>query len=813
MNFSLDFLHNLRLLRKNFGFVAICVLMIGLGMGLSITLYSIMDNGGTKSLPFPDGDRYVDILGYDTSFGTDRRFGLDAYAYQTLEASVNSYKTLGVTQRLSAIFSDNEVAARYRGVRITPNILQATGVRPAMGRTLLPSDDIPGAESVVLISHQLWQNYYAGREDIVGVSSLINGNPYTVIGVMPEGFRYPTTHDLWLPMQLASSYLPGETGQLTIVGILNADSTVESATVEANTLLNPLNDAFPEVYTNLAGFVDPCCGFLGIDNPVVKYSLPALTVFLLLLVCLNVANLILVRTNQRVHEFAIRSALGATRKRLVRAILQDSLLICLLGSVLGLFLADFGMAYVDAAATDALGVIGGQPFWFNFGWELGTAVSAILVVIVIWLLSAGLAVWQITRQDLSVTLAGGSNSATESRSSFGTATMVSFEMVFSCFLLILSGVSIGSSIDAARTDYGTATEGFLTGEIDLSSERYTDSSSRDFFRGNIRQELLNRDGIEAVTFTTALPSQYGRQVRYNLEDQDVMIDNRYPEQNVIHISDDYFEIMEVPLRAGRYFDGTDTANALAVVIIDELFAELMWPGQSALGKRIQIAPETETSQFLTVVGVSSHIVQSFVLDGRYTPSFYRPITQTCCDNSAQIMTVVVKVAGSPDDYRQVLQRASANVDREVPISNISSLVGVIETSNSVVLFISEAFSSMALITLALAITGIYAIVSRSVRQRTKEIGIRRAVGSSNGDVHWVFIKQGLKYLALGLFIGGGGATLMTNSVSNESVVLIYWLPMVFVGVSAGLALLVFLATYTPASSLVAMEPGETLRDE
>jgi len=813
MNLSLDLIFNLRLLRKNFGFVAICVLMIALGMGLSITLYTIMDNGGTKSMPIPDGDRYVNILGYDTTVGTGRRFGLDGYAYQILENSVSSFKTLGASRRLFAIFSDNDVAARYQGVRITPNVLQATGVVPALGRTLLPSDDIPGAEPVVLISHLLWQNYYAAREDIVGIRSVINGNPYTVVGVMPEGYRYPATHDLWLPLQLANGAQPGETPQLSVIGILNESSTVESATVEVNTLLTPLNDAFPDSYTNFAGHVEPCCGILGIDNEVVRYSLPALTLFLLLLVSLNVANLILVRTNQRIHEFAIRSALGATRKTLVRAILQDSLLICLLGSFLGLFLADFGMAYVDAAATEALSVIGGQPFWFNFDWEMRTAISAVVVVIVIWLLSAGLAIWQITRQDLSVTLAGGSNNATESRSSFGTATMVSFEMVFSCFLLILSGVAIGGSIDAVRTDYGTATAGYLTGEIDLSSERYSASSTRDDFQENLSQELLARERIEAVSFTTALPSQYGDEVRYNLEDQDVMIDNRYPRQNVVHIAENYFDLMEVPLISGRDFDGTDTSDSLPVVIVGELFAERVWPNQQAIGKRVEITPDTDSSQFLTVVGVSSHIVQSFVLDGLYEPSFYRPITQTCCENSAQTMNVVLKVAGNPDEYRQVLQRASANVDREVPISNISTLVGVIETSTSVVLFISEAFSTMALITLALAITGIYAIVSRSVRQRTKEIGIRRAVGSSNSLVHWVFIKQGLKYLLTGLLIGGGGATLVTSSVTSGAVGLIDWLPGVFVAVSVGLALLVFIATYTPASSLVAMEPGETLRDE
>lgn len=813
MNLSLDLLFNLRLLRKNFGFVAICVLMIGLGMGMSITLYTIMDNGSTKPLPFPDGDRYVSILGYDKTFGTDRRQRLDGYTYQTLAASVNDYKTFGANERLSAIFSDTDVAERYQGVSITPNILQATAVTPALGRGLLPSDDIPGAEPVVLISYRLWQNYYLGREDIIGHISRINGDAYTVVGVMPEGFRYPTTEDLWLPLQLSPSLQPGERQGLSVVAILAGGSSVESASAEAHALLTQLSEDLPEFYSDLGGIVLECCGILGLDNPVVKYSLPALTVFLLLLVCLNVANLILVRTNQRIHEFAIRSALGATRKRLIRAILQDSLLICLLGSLLGLLIADFGMTYVDSAATEALSVIGGQPFWFNFGWERGTAISALLVLLAIWLLSAGLAVWQIARQDLAVTLAGGSSNVTDSRKSFGTASMVSFEMIFSCFLLILSGVTIGSSIDSTNTDYGTTIAGYLTGRIDLTADSYLESAARNSYRENLQQELLGQEGITEVSFTTALPSQYGNGLRYDLEDQDVMIDNQYPSQNVVHIAANYFETMEVELRAGRNFDGTDTLDSLPVVIIDELFAAQHWPEQSALGKRIQLNPGTGSAQLLTVVGVTPHIVQGFVLDVLTAPSLYRPMSQTCCTNSGQIFNVVLKVNGSPNSYRQTLRQAAASADRDVPVSDISSLTGVLETSNTVIIFMTEAFSGMAFITLMLAITGIYAIVSRSVRQRTKEIGIRRAVGSSNRRVHWVFIKQGLKYLCLGLLIGGGGAALTINAVLSDSVTMINWLPLVFVSVSLGLCLLVFIATYNPASFLLAMEPGETLRDE
>lgn len=818
MNLPMDIFYNLRLLQKNAGFVAICVLMIGMGMGLSITLYSIVSNMSPSPLPITNGDRFVTVYAVDKSSGEFQGKLTDGYIYHHLQQTAHSFSTLGAYWDARATLSDGDIAQEFQADRITSNLLQVASVAPILGRNLQPSDDVPGAEPVVLISYQLWQRYYAGRQDIIGTIGRIDGEPYTIVGVMPEGFSYPIWSDLWLPLQIPAAVEPGEWRQIRMLAVLDDKVNVTIADGEVNALLQQLSDDLPVFYGSWRGTVRQCCSIFNNKDgePSAGPLLPSLTIALLLLVCLNVANLILVRTNERIQEFSIRSALGASRRELILAILQDSLLICVLGSVLGLILANVGMSYADNALSEAIAPQS-QPFWFSFDWRLNTVTAAVCIVLAIWLLSAALAVWQVSRRDLSVTMASSKVGATNHHGLAGTAVVVSVEMIFSCFLLIISGTFIGATSDSADADYGTATNGYLTGRIELGSS-YPDEISQRIYRDNLRRELLVQEGITEVSFTTALPSQYGEQLSYSLNDRDIRVDNEYPTQTVVHIATNYFDTMAVKLRAGRNFDSTDTANSLLVVIVDELLAQKLWPDdpnpvRAALGKRIQINPERENAQWLTIVGVTPHIVQRMASDGLYEPSLYRPFSQYCCTKGRQSFSIVLKVVGDPDSYRQILQRTAATVDRDVAVAEMFTLAEILDKANSVVTFAAEMSSIMALITLLLAVTGIFAIISRSVHQRSKEIGIRRAIGSSNRNAVAIFVLQGFKYLSLGLLVGGGGAVLTANVLSYESIGLINWLPTVFACVTVMLGLLVFTATFAPARQLVALEPGDMLRDE
>ncbi|PCH61801.1 MAG: hypothetical protein COC19_04140, partial [SAR86 cluster bacterium] len=658
MRLPLDLLYNIRLLRKNIGFVVICVLMIGSGIALCIGLYTIGDNLGTKAMPFPNGDKFLRVMAVDESTSSGNTRSLDPYLFEKLKESAQSFQTFGAEQDFTASFSDGDVATRYFADRLSPEILQATGVVPILGRNLLPSDDSAQAPAVVVISHALWQNYYIGRDDIIGIDSRINGSTYTVVGVMPEGFAYPIFHHAWLPLKLENNPEPGGQSGITVTAVLKQGVNVETARAEIDSLLQQQGERLPEYYGQLGGRLSQCCSMVDGDSSVINTLFSTLSIALLLLVSLNVANLILVRTNQRLHEFSIRSALGASRRQLIIAILQDSLLICLLGALLGIVLADLGLAYINSAVTVAISSFGELPFWFNFDWELSTIIMTLLMVLAIWLLSAGLAIWKILRQDLAITLAGGKSGATDNRNGFGTATMVSIEIIFSFFLLVFCGVLVGTSLDLADTKYGTSTEGYLTGQVFLDTDSYDNPAARELYRSNLHRELVGLEGIEKISFTSDLPSLSRIRRAYDLEDFDVRIDNEYPRQRIIQIAQNYFDTMDVPLRAGRIFESTDVIDSEQVVIIDEVFAKKIWPdaedpNQMALGKRIRLSPEAEAEKWLTIVGVTAQILQAYALEGSSESAFFLPYSQPCCIGSSwQPISIVLKVTGDPYDFER-----------------------------------------------------------------------------------------------------------------------------------------------------------------
>lgn len=822
MDSSPNLLYSLRLLRRNLSFVAICILVMSLGIALSITMYSVITSIAYKDIPFPNGDKYVAVHKLALDTGNINYAGVDSYTYQYLEQTeFQNFNAFGAVAHSNVTLSDGDIAEQFFAANISPNLLQITATEPLLGRSLLSSDDVPGAAPVVLLSYELWQNYYSGATDIVGSTSRINSSPYTIVGVMPEGFAYPRSNQLWLPLQLPANVEPSGVPRIGLLGVLESDSNLEAATAEVNSALLQLGERLPEFYSNQGATV--LSYTRSQVGPMITYHMMTVMTFLiLLLVCLNVANLLVVRTNERVQELAIRSALGASRWRLVQAVLLDSLLICVLGLFLGIIFADLGMEFVRSIMLEVTGVL---PFWMIFDWELGTGLSAILIVLVIWGFSGGLAVWQVLRQDINTVISGGNKGAVSSDKLTGSAVLVSFEIIFSCFLLIVCGVFIGTTSDLTRIDYGTATEGYLTGRISLPTSIYPDNESQNLYRQNLEQELMELPGVEDVSFVTALPSQYGVESSYNLEDRDLLSDDQYPSEGVVWVAPDYFELMQVQLLAGRDFDNTDTFDSLPVVIVGETFAARFWPDQSdphraALGQRILINPQFASPQWVTIVGVASHIIQKPPQDTTVDePSLYLPFTQNSYSQQASSQdnkvsfSVVMKVNGNPQSYREGLQVAAVEVNRDIPITDIYELSEVLAIAGAVIGFLTKLFSNISFVALVLAVTGIYAIVSRSVKQRTTEIGVRRALGSSDRRVLWVFVRQGFQYLFIGLLIGGGSAVLVSNAMAGLFIGLEKWLPLVFSSVSLGLGMLIFVAAYNPARKLVSIEPGSALRNE
>ena len=808
MNLSLDLMHSLRLSRKNFGFVSLCVLIIGLGMTLTMMLYIFIFSIVYKPLPFPNGDRFVGIRTIDKDTEQPRELSptVDAYLYQNLLKGVDGFDAIGAYRSLRATFSDGDVANEYLAAHIEPKVLAMSAEQPLLGRSLQESDDIAGAEPVVVISYRVWQNYYAGNADIIGHTSRINGIPRTIVGVMPDNFYYPFIHELWLPLQLPNVVNVEERRSLEVMGILAEGTSYDAVNGELAEKMVEYARAWPEFYGNQSLDTKFYIHTYA-PNIVIFHVLGALAFALMLLICLNLANLLVVRNNERLRELAIRNALGASHWRLIKSILLDSLLICVWGSLLGFILSHFAMQALYNSMTGS-SPTGNLPFWWSFSWDIYNGMAALLIVICIWLVSAGLAVRKILKQDLNTLLSGNAKGAVGNDNTRGSSFLVGFETVFSFFLLVLSGAFIGVTWDLTNVDYGTATEGYLTGSIRLPDSNYAEQTSRQEFRDNLANTLLNKAGVQEVAFVSALPSESGLLVQYALEDRDSRdASGEYSSIDLITTSDNYFSAIEAELIDGRGFNSSDTTTSTPVAIIDEQFARQMWPDQSAVGKRLQINPDNANAEWLTVVGVSSRILQREAAQDNNNLSVYLPMSQ----GRGISFSVVVKTEGNPLSYRRLLQEAVASTDRDIPVTYIESMRQVLDKANNFNEFLNRITSFIACFTMVLALTGIYAIVSRSVSQRRHEIGIRRAIGSSNFKVLWIFARQGLIFLSLGFIIGGGGAVVLSTAIETVFAGVVSWLPTVLITVTVSLGLLILLAVYNPARKLITVEPGNALR--
>ena len=515
-------------------------------------------------------------------------------------------------------------AMAFNGARIEADTLGLLQTSPLLGRSLQANDAVPGAAPVAVVGYALWQGYYAGREDIVGYQSRINGEPYTIVGVMPEGFSFPIRHNLWLPFQLDVNPAPGANNRLSIVGLLNEGVSYESAELEFNSLMESLGEEFPEYYSGSVGVVMSYPLITMNDGPIFGQLIVGMVVIILLLVCFNVTNLLTVRSSERISELAVRSALGGTRWRIMSQVLFESLLICMVAAGIGLLAGALALAAIRSLVASFPGAM---AFWVTFDLRMSDIFGVLIMTLGIWLISGLYPAWQISRQNISGLLSSDAGSVAGGAAGRLTRLLVTLQIIGSSFLLIIGMFFIIGIYAGGRADMGIESEGYLSAEIDLSLSNYSDAMSKVSFLDNLGRELESSDQFESVTFATDLAGQLPPRLAYSLEDRDVSVESRYPQVGLVWSSPNYANLMQIDVLSGRYFDFDDSASSLPVVVIDEIMADRFWPDESALGKRIQLEPN-QSSEWLTVVGVINHLIQGQPTAERfYQSTVYRPFAQ------------------------------------------------------------------------------------------------------------------------------------------------------------------------------------------
>ncbi|MCG8413142.1 MAG: ABC transporter permease, partial [Pseudomonadales bacterium] len=752
MNLWYEISYTLRSIRKKLGFSALCVIVIALGYAITMPIYSIVKNFAYSAVPFVDGDRLVFIR--QTNQITGREYdsnSFDFFQFNAIDAEDSSFEQIGAYRNHQTTLSDGDYAQRFNGVEITSTAFGFSSTSPQLGRPLLPTDESPGSDPVAVISHFVWQNYYSGAPDIIGKQSRINSEFRTIVGVMPPDYSFPQVAEVWLPFVIDNAAQPGGRDAIAIIGMLEDGATRRQASIELAAVMERLSSEF-DVYEGRSIEVTPYTHGLITNGIALFNSIGGLGVCILVLICLNVGNLLLVRTNERISELAIRNAMGATRRGLVAHILLESLIICLMGTFFGLALSFFILEYIQFLFFEVLLEPREAPFWFDFSLNLQGVVFGFGMMLFIWLASGVFTGWRSIKHDIATILSGHAKGTAVKDNGKINRLLVHIQITLSFFLLVVSGCYLF----ALQSEYDQAivpdSERIVRASIDFNYPSYENSEARYEFTQNLRDLLTSIPEMESVSFGSAAPGYVSGIVSVDQGEIPQSPGQEAHSYGLSVIDADYFQNLGIEIQQGREFEPLDTVNSEAVVIVGEGFVRAQQLGDSPLGRSVDLRPvyRDGVSETARIVGV----VPSLGAEDRdFPPEIYRPLTQLFPDSLVLLMKLRPDAEKTLGEVEREVVTLATMADRDIPIYSFGYLITEIETNNNAIGFFVSLFSTAAIGALVLAVIGVYGLISRSVMARAAEIGIRRAIGSSNSMVMRIFLRQAFTYLIVGTLIG------------------------------------------------------------
>jgi len=807
------------MLRKSPGFTVVAIVALALGIGANCAIFSVVNAVLLRPLPFKDPQGLVRIWGKFEKAGIPKNWIsqpelLDLQEQtQTLE-SIAAYETGG------ANLTTNADPVRVNSASVNANLFSMLGVQPTYGRTFLDEEDQPGRDKVVLISDGLWRNRFGSEPTLLGKTIALSGESYTVVGVMPAGFRFPDEADLWLPLAIDRAHLEdrGSHG-LEVVARLKPGFTLPQAQADLTNIAATLEQRYPNNYSDSGWGLYPVSmldEFVGNVRPALRILLAAVA-FVLLIACANVANLLLARATVREKEVAIRAALGAGRRRLVQQLLTESVVLSVLGGLFGLLLAYLSIRLFvifgprDIPRLDEIGLDGRV-----FGFSLLIAITTGLVF--------GLApAMQISKPDLQDSLKEGGRGSSKGRHRLRNALVVS-EVAIALVLLVGAGLMIKSFQRLMQLDLGFRTNNVLTMRLSVPSTKYKEGAQVAAFYRQLLDKINALPGVESAGAISHLPlsGSYasGTTAVENAEPQEGLKSFQgaaYIEADRRNVSPDYFKAMGIQLKEGRLFTDADNATAPPVAVVDETFERRFWPHGTAVGKRfISRFNDGKDIKWGQIVGVVAHVrhygvdqVKQYGLEHEGREQAYFPHSQ----QTSNRMYLAIKTTNDPLSLTSAVRNEILSLDPEQPVYSVKSMDQLVTTSLAqrqlnMVLFV--AFSSIALI---LASVGIYGVMSYSVTQRTHEIGIRMALGAGQRNVLGLVVRQGMALALTGVGFGLAGALVLTRMMSSLLFGVSATDPVTFVAISALLTGVALVACLVPARRATRVDPMVALRYE
>jgi len=806
-----------RLIRKSPGFAFAAILVLALGIGANTAIFSVVDTVLLKPLAFPQPEQLVHIWHTppQSSFPGMTRFSVSPANFLDWQAQNDVFQGMslvgGGNFNLTGAGEPRSVVAR----RVSYNFFSVLQAQPILGRTFNPDDDQPGHNYVVILSENFWRSQFNSDPGIVGKDITLNGAAYKVIGVMPTKYQYPiedaeNAPRFWTPLGLT----PQERAvrgnhNYFVIGRLRPGVTVQQAQAEMNTISRRLEQEYPADDKGWGAAVDPANEDLVGDVRTPLLVLFGAVAFVLLIACANVANLVLARTVSRQREVAIRTALGASRARLLRQIISETVLLSLLGGVLGLLVAYASIRFIVSAAAAQL------PRASEISLSVPVLIFAFAVSVLAGMLAGLLPALRMSKTNVNDALKQGTRASSDVAGSRTRGVLVVAEVALSLMLLIGAGLMIRSLWLLHRVDPGFDPHNVIAVMPSISRKTFQTPTQELAFYNQVLSRVRSLPGVQASGGIDDLPLSGGGSVQpVQLEGRPVQQMADQPEVSVRGIMPGYFKAMHIPLIRGRELGEQDVASAPGTVVISEAMAKRLWPNEDPIGKHLTMFFFPNRNR--EVVGIVGDVKDNG-LKGAPDATLYAPFAQLeqPPDHPFQSFPIwiVVRASANAAGLIPAVTAAIHQANPELPVLGSSTLDEVIGTSLSQQRFSTMLLGIFAGLALFLAAIGIYSVLAYSVRRRVREIGIRMALGAQIKDVLQLVVIEGMKPTVLGLAIGIIGALVLGHLLSS----MIYGVKstdlLTFISVSIGLLCVGLLASIIPAYRATRVEPVKTLRDE
>jgi len=728
---------------------------LAIGIGANIAIFTLLHAFLLNPLPFREPDELMHIYASLPEYGIGH-ISCSYPDYTDWRERARSFSEMGAYDWGDFNVITGGEPERHEGARISHTLFGMLGIETALGRSFSETDDSPGAPGTAMISHQLWQRRFGGDPGVLGRTLQIDGELYTVIGVARPEMRFPEHSDLWLPLREDPS-ADRNNLFLNVVGRLASGVSCEAAREELRQITVNLAETYPESLSGIVIDLNPLQREFSSQWRQTIIIFYAIVCLVLLLACANIANLMLSRLSGRQSEIAVRSTLGAGRGRLVRQLLIESLLLAGVGGVTGLVAGVLGRKLLLAGIPEQF------PYYVRFEASLPVVLSIIAITVTAGILFGLAPALSSSRPDLATFIQGaGQRTAGSRRRSMLRSGLIIFEVAVATVVLIGAGLMLRSFFNARQTEPGFDLDGVVSVHISLPEQSYPDGTSHRAFADALTERIDRLPGIESASLISTVPMARPAYARFYTPEGHQPEEGERPRFSFYYsIQPDLFDILRIPLLQGRPFTPEDGRSGSPVVIVSQAFAELNWPGENPVGKRLKWGPVDSDNPWIEIIGVTGDVREQ-ALAQEVSPCCFLPMPQ---EPEAEF-DLVVRTAGDPLELVPSVREAVAQIDSDLPIYDILTARDVMRRANwraNLTTWLFGVFSTIALI---LAAVGIYGVISFAVSQRLREMGIRIALGARPGDIVGLIMRQTTLLTAIGIGLGLAGAAAGTRVLES-----------------------------------------------